>query len=179
MAQAAPDYDVVIIGAGVVGSSCAMGLSQAGKKVLLLEQFELLGHGRGSSHGGARRIGLLDLAPGIRVQRAWDAWLDLQTKYPQKRLFDLTGEVIITKLFPHGIFILPFFAIWALAKKAVGHCLPFNMELLISKKHVEKKISKMLQLWLEHCGLVRRRSCRAAHSCHFGINAREGKRLWR
>ncbi|RLN44716.1 hypothetical protein BBO99_00003241 [Phytophthora kernoviae] len=46
-------YDVVVIGAGLMGSSAAYHAAKAGKRVLLLEQFELL-HGQGSSHGSSR-----------------------------------------------------------------------------------------------------------------------------
>jgi glycine/D-amino acid oxidase-like deaminating enzyme len=43
-------FDVIIIGAGAMGSASAFYLAKEGKKVLLLEQFELL-HNKGSSHG--------------------------------------------------------------------------------------------------------------------------------
>lgn len=49
------DYDVVIIGAGAMGSATAYYLAKAGKKVLLAEQFEFL-HKKGSSHGDSRII---------------------------------------------------------------------------------------------------------------------------
>lgn len=48
-------YDAVVVGAGVMGSCAAHHLAKRGKKVLLLEQFELL-HRRGSSHGDSRII---------------------------------------------------------------------------------------------------------------------------
>jgi len=47
-------YEVVVIGAGIMGSSTAYFLSQQyGDKILLLEQFDCL-HRRGSSHGESR-----------------------------------------------------------------------------------------------------------------------------
>jgi len=46
-------YDVVIVGAGVMGSAAAWHCALDGKRVLLLEQFRL-GHKRGSSHGESR-----------------------------------------------------------------------------------------------------------------------------
>ncbi|MGH2747009.1 MAG: FAD-dependent oxidoreductase [Actinomycetota bacterium] len=46
-------FDVIVVGAGVMGSATARALARAGKKVALLEQFGL-GHTRGSSHGRAR-----------------------------------------------------------------------------------------------------------------------------
>lgn len=48
-------YDVVIIGAGAMGTATAYYLSKSNKKVLLLEQFEFL-HKNGSSHGESRII---------------------------------------------------------------------------------------------------------------------------
>lgn len=46
-------YDVIVIGAGAMGSATAWWLARRGASVLLLEQFEQ-GHKRGSSHGGSR-----------------------------------------------------------------------------------------------------------------------------
>lgn len=48
-------YDVIVVGAGAMGSATAWALAQRGKKVLLLEQFTV-GHTRGSSHGGSRIV---------------------------------------------------------------------------------------------------------------------------
>ncbi|KAE9547573.1 hypothetical protein FO519_009216 [Halicephalobus sp. NKZ332] len=48
-------YDVIVLGAGVMGSCAAYQLSRKGKKVLLIEQFNL-GHSKGSSHGATRII---------------------------------------------------------------------------------------------------------------------------
>ncbi|CAL1547826.1 unnamed protein product [Lymnaea stagnalis] len=55
MAAAKAAYDVIVIGAGIEGSSSAYNLVKKGKKVLLLEQFPLP-HSRGSSHGQSRII---------------------------------------------------------------------------------------------------------------------------
>ncbi|MEM1310930.1 MAG: N-methyl-L-tryptophan oxidase [Cyanobacteria bacterium P01_H01_bin.153] len=48
-------FDVIVIGAGGVGSATAYYLAKAGQKVLLLEQFEL-NHQNGSSYGFSRVI---------------------------------------------------------------------------------------------------------------------------
>ncbi|GMI65800.1 hypothetical protein like AT2G24580 [Hibiscus trionum] len=48
-------FDVIVVGAGVMGSSTAYQLAKRGQKTLLLEQFDFLHH-RGSSHGESRTI---------------------------------------------------------------------------------------------------------------------------
>lgn len=48
-------FDVIVIGAGAMGTAAAYHLSKDGKRTLLLEQYEI-GHTRGSSHGGSRII---------------------------------------------------------------------------------------------------------------------------
>ncbi|CAJ0583412.1 unnamed protein product, partial [Mesorhabditis spiculigera] len=48
-------YDVVVIGAGIMGSCAAYHCQKRGLKTLLLEQFSL-GHNKGSSHGKSRII---------------------------------------------------------------------------------------------------------------------------
>jgi monomeric sarcosine oxidase len=48
-------YDVVVIGAGGVGAATAYHLARDGRRVLLLEQFQI-GHKQGSSHGASRII---------------------------------------------------------------------------------------------------------------------------
>ena len=50
-----PRVDVVVIGAGAMGSAAAYHCARDGRSVLLLEQFTV-GHTRGSSHGGSRII---------------------------------------------------------------------------------------------------------------------------
>jgi monomeric sarcosine oxidase len=82
-------FDVIIIGAGAMGSASAFYLAKEGKKVLLLEQFELL-HNKGSSHGESRIIRraypekhFADLMP-----YAYDLWHDIEKE---------TGNEIIQK----------------------------------------------------------------------------------
>ncbi|KAF8376474.1 hypothetical protein PRIPAC_82903, partial [Pristionchus pacificus] len=49
----AQNFDVIVVGAGIIGSTTAYHLQKAGKKTLLIEQFTL-GHSNGSSHGKSR-----------------------------------------------------------------------------------------------------------------------------
>ncbi|KAL2650570.1 hypothetical protein R1flu_018698 [Riccia fluitans] len=49
------EYDVVVVGAGIMGSCTTYELAKRKKSVLLLEQFDFL-HRRGSSHGETRTI---------------------------------------------------------------------------------------------------------------------------
>lgn len=71
--------DVIVVGAGVVGSAVAWELSRQGKHVVTLERFEYL-HGRGSSHGATRVFRLADRDPAL-VAMARDAlplWRELE-----------------------------------------------------------------------------------------------------
>ncbi|XP_052210050.1 probable sarcosine oxidase [Diospyros lotus] len=55
MGSLGEQFDVIVVGAGVMGSSAAYQLAKRGKKVLLLEQFDFLHH-CGSSHGESRTL---------------------------------------------------------------------------------------------------------------------------
>ena len=46
-------FDAVVVGAGVMGAATARSLARGGKRVALLEQFDV-GHSNGSSHGSSR-----------------------------------------------------------------------------------------------------------------------------
>ncbi|XP_041019415.1 probable sarcosine oxidase [Juglans microcarpa x Juglans regia] len=55
MAVSGQDFDVIIVGAGIMGSCTAYQVAKRGHKTLLIEQFDFLHH-RGSSHGESRTI---------------------------------------------------------------------------------------------------------------------------
>ncbi|GAV62541.1 DAO domain-containing protein [Cephalotus follicularis] len=55
MEYSGDEFDVIVVGAGVMGSSTAYQLAKRGQKTLLVEQFDFLHH-RGSSHGESRTI---------------------------------------------------------------------------------------------------------------------------
>ncbi|KAF6155630.1 hypothetical protein GIB67_034725 [Kingdonia uniflora] len=55
MEYSGEQFDVIVIGAGIMGSSTAYQIAKRGQTVLLLEQFDFL-HQLGSSHGESRTI---------------------------------------------------------------------------------------------------------------------------
>jgi monomeric sarcosine oxidase len=72
-------YDVIVIGAGGVGSAAAYHCARDGKRVLLLEQFTV-GHSRGSSHGGSRIIRYThdQLEYASQMPATFELWFDLE-----------------------------------------------------------------------------------------------------
>ncbi|WBQ07254.1 FAD-dependent oxidoreductase [Kribbella sp. CA-293567] len=86
-------YDVVVIGAGAMGSAAARALAAAGREVLVLEQYEL-GHDRGGSHGGTRlfRLAIDNEAELLRAARAQVLWSELEDETGVQML-DLVGGV--------------------------------------------------------------------------------------
>jgi sarcosine oxidase len=98
-------YDVIVIGAGGVGSSAAMHLARRGAKVLSLEQFDH-GHARGSSHGQSRAIRMAyfehpDYVPLLR--RAYELWFELE-QATRQRLFHQVG---LLEIGPRDGLVLP------------------------------------------------------------------------
>ncbi|KAK6912446.1 FAD dependent oxidoreductase [Dillenia turbinata] len=55
MENSGKKFDVIVIGAGIMGSATAYQIARRGHKIILLEQFDFLHH-RGSSHGESRTI---------------------------------------------------------------------------------------------------------------------------
>jgi sarcosine oxidase len=89
-------YDVIIIGAGGMGSAAAFELARRGRRVLALEQFNV-GHNRGSSHGGTRIIRKAyfehpDYVP--LLHRAYERWYELE-QICGKRLLTECGVLSI------------------------------------------------------------------------------------
>jgi len=75
-------FDVIVLGAGGVGSSTAWHLARRGARILVIEQFAP-GHGLGSSHGETRIIRQAyfehaDYVP--LLLRAYDLWRDLESQ---------------------------------------------------------------------------------------------------
>lgn len=85
------DFEVAVVGAGVMGLATARALARAGRDVVVLEQFAL-GHDLGSSHGDARII---------RLSYPEPAWVRLaQEAYPHWR--ELEAELGRALIEPHG-----------------------------------------------------------------------------
>ena len=83
------DYDVVVIGAGVIGTMTAKTLAEQGRHTLLLERRQLA-HKAGSSHGLNRIVRVTDYHPDyVRMNRlALRKWEALQ---------DAAGETLLVR----------------------------------------------------------------------------------
>lgn len=86
------DYDVIVLGAGGVGSAAAFHAARRGLRTLALDRYPP-GHDRGSSHGETRIIRQAyfehpDYVPLLR--RAYELWHELET-LAGRRLFHQVG----------------------------------------------------------------------------------------
>lgn len=89
-------YDVIVLGLGGMGTAAAYELARRGRRVLGIEQFELI-HARGSSHGETRIIRKAyfehpDYVPLLR--RAYERWYELEQRSGE-RLFLECGVLSI------------------------------------------------------------------------------------
>jgi sarcosine oxidase/L-pipecolate oxidase len=90
-----PQWDAIVVGAGIEGSAAAYTLAKLGQKTLQLEQF-ILPHSRGSSHGHSR-ITRMAYAEDYYTQMMVDAfklWDDLEKESNQK-IYVKTGLLAI------------------------------------------------------------------------------------
>ncbi|RIK55017.1 MAG: N-methyl-L-tryptophan oxidase [Chloroflexi bacterium] len=94
---AARAYDLIVAGAGGVGSAAAYHAAHSGRRVLLLEQFAV-GHTRGSSHGGSRIIRYTHDSPGLAGQMpaTFQLWHELERE-SGARLLQLTGGLYMAR----------------------------------------------------------------------------------
>jgi sarcosine oxidase len=76
------DADIVVVGAGITGVATARALAQAGRGVVLIDQFGP-GHTRGSSHGASRifRLSYPDQRYVRLAQGALQSWRELEAEY--------------------------------------------------------------------------------------------------
>jgi sarcosine oxidase len=83
--------EVVVVGAGIMGSATAYALARGGHDVLLVEQFEI-GHGLGSSHGRSRIVRLA--YPQVEfvelAKESFAGWRELERESGQE-LLQLNG----------------------------------------------------------------------------------------
>ncbi len=87
-------FDVIVVGAGAMGSAAAYHLARRGIKVLGLERFDIP-HTMGSSHGATRIIRLAYLEHPSYVpllRRAYELWRELQ-QLAARPLLHITGSV--------------------------------------------------------------------------------------
>jgi sarcosine oxidase len=85
--------EVVVVGAGIMGSATAYALAKEGRDVLLVEQFQL-GHERGSSHGRSRifRLAYPEVEWVELAQEALQGWRRLEQE-SGLQLLELNGLV--------------------------------------------------------------------------------------
>jgi sarcosine oxidase len=88
-------YDIIVIGAGGVGSAAAYHCARDGYRVLLLEQFTV-GHSRGSSHGGSRIIRYTHnkLEHADQMPATFDLWFALERESGAS-LLTMTGGLYL------------------------------------------------------------------------------------
>jgi monomeric sarcosine oxidase len=93
-------FDVAVIGVGVMGAAAGRALARSGKKVVLLERFEI-GHNRGSSHGAGRifRYSYHDPRYVAMAQESMPLWRDLE-KEVGSRLLTTTGGIDVGDIVP-------------------------------------------------------------------------------
>ena len=87
-------YDVIVVGAGGMGSAAAWQLARRGQRVLVLERFDIP-HAHGSSHGISRIIRLPyyeDPAYVPLLRRAYELWWEAEAASGQELLV-ITGSV--------------------------------------------------------------------------------------
>ncbi len=86
-------FDVIVLGAGAMGSAAAYQLARQGKQVLLLEQFNIA-HNQGSTHGESRifRFAYTNLAYAKLAFQCKELWLALE-KDAQEKLLTILGGI--------------------------------------------------------------------------------------
>ncbi|HEX2729842.1 MAG TPA: N-methyl-L-tryptophan oxidase [Rubrobacteraceae bacterium] len=87
-------YDVIVVGAGAMGSAAAYYLARRGKRVLCIERFGIP-HSMGSSHGHTRIIRLAYYEHPSYVmllRRAYELWREIQ-ETAREQLLHITGSI--------------------------------------------------------------------------------------
>jgi sarcosine oxidase len=83
--------EVIVVGAGIMGSATAHALARDGRDVLLIEQFHV-GHERGSSHGRSRivRLAYPEVEFVELAKEAFAGWRELEQE-SGRELLELNG----------------------------------------------------------------------------------------
>jgi monomeric sarcosine oxidase len=86
------EFDVIVVGAGLMGSASAWSLARRGRSVLVVERFGP-GHRNGSSHGSARivRRGYNDALYTRLTGQAFELWRELEIQSRSKLVRMLGG----------------------------------------------------------------------------------------
>jgi sarcosine oxidase len=89
--------EVVVVGAGIMGSATAYALARDGRGVLLVEQFQI-GHEQGSSHGRSRivRLAYPELEFVELAKESFEGWRDLEQESGTE-LLELNGLLEIVE----------------------------------------------------------------------------------
>ncbi len=93
--------DVVIVGAGIIGSSCAYFLARSGLKVCVVERAGISG---GTSGSGEGNILVSDKDPGPELELArlgCTLWKDLSEQLPHDFEFEEKGGVVVAETESH------------------------------------------------------------------------------
>jgi len=85
-------YDVIVVGAGVMGSATAWWLARSSARTLFLERFRL-GHDRGSSHGSSRifRLSYPDPVYVAMAQESLELWRRAEAEAGEELLVTTGG----------------------------------------------------------------------------------------
>jgi sarcosine oxidase len=91
-------FDVAVVGLGVLGSGAAYYAARKGAKVIAFEQFEL-GHVRGASHDTSRIVRTSNFAPEYvaLAKSAYKDWAELE-KISGYKMLTITGGVVFFAL---------------------------------------------------------------------------------
>jgi len=86
------DFDLIVVGAGVMGCATAYHAARSGARVLLLEQYHI-GHNQGSSHGPSRiiRLAYAGLHYVLLSRAAFQAWRDIEEDSGEQLLVTAGG----------------------------------------------------------------------------------------
>jgi sarcosine oxidase len=85
-------FDLIVVGAGVMGCATAYQAARAGRSVLLIEQYRI-GHTQGSSHGPSRiiRLAYTSVHYSLLCRAAFQAWRDVEVESGERLLVTTGG----------------------------------------------------------------------------------------